>query len=90
MTKTQQITFTSDTYEAAYEGLRRHEIEHTVRFVAWSSPKFFGNSGKFSFTNIEIEHTVRFVAWSSPKFFGNSGKFSFTNIEHILKKVYHC
>ena len=51
--KTQQITFTSDTYEAAYEGLRRHEIEHTVRFVAWSSPKFFGNSGKFSFTNIE-------------------------------------
>ena len=32
--------------EDALDILRKHEMEHTVRFSVWSSPKGFGDSGK--------------------------------------------
>ena len=32
--------------EDALDILKKHEMEHTVRFSVWSSPKGFGDSGK--------------------------------------------
>ena len=32
--------------EDAFDIVRKHEMEHTVRFLVWSSPKGFGDSGK--------------------------------------------
>ena len=40
-----KIRHKTDTYEMAYEALRRHEIEHTVRFVARTCGKNFGKTG---------------------------------------------
>ena len=34
------------TVEDALEILRKHEMEHTVRYSVWCSPKDFGKTGK--------------------------------------------
>ena len=46
--------FPSDTIlikaniEGAMDELRKHELEHTVRYVTWAVSKYFGRTGKKS------------------------------------------
>ena len=43
-----KIVFECMNVQEALEIVKKHEIEHTVRYVSWFSCKDFGNTGKIN------------------------------------------